>query len=193
MALTTEKVWEEFNTGLKQFILKRVPEEQSAEDILQDVFLKIHTHINTLRNEEKLQSWMYQIARNAIYDYYRNPKTTNTALELLEPEHLFAPEDDPSDNIIAELTPCIKAMIDSLPNDYREALILTEYHRLTQKQLAEKLGISLPGAKSRVQRAREKLKTMLLDCCHLEFDRLGRVIDYQPRCNCCSACRPKMC
>jgi len=73
-----------------------------------------------------------------------------------------------------------------ISRDYREALILTEYQGLTQKELGEKLGISFSGAKSRVQRAREKLKTMLLDCCHFEIDRLGRVIDYQPRCDCCS-------
>jgi RNA polymerase sigma-70 factor (ECF subfamily) len=63
MVPTTERVWEEFNVGLKHFILKRVPDEPSAEDILQDVFLKIHVHIDTLREQDKLQSWIYQIAR----------------------------------------------------------------------------------------------------------------------------------
>ena len=58
MVPTTEKVWEEFNTRLKLFILKRVQDEPSAEDILQDVFLKIHTHINSLRESDKLQSWI---------------------------------------------------------------------------------------------------------------------------------------
>ena len=49
MVPATEKVWEEFNIGLKSFILKHVQDESSAEDILQDVFLKIHTHIGSLR------------------------------------------------------------------------------------------------------------------------------------------------
>src|SRR5437588_726670 len=82
----------------------------------------------------------------------------------------------------SELVPCIKEMVDSLTNDYRQALILTEYEGLTQRELAVRLGISVSGAKSRVQRAREKLKDMLLDCCHFEFDHSGRVIDYQPKC-----------
>ena len=51
--------------------------------------------------------------------------------------------------------------------------------------LAERLGLSLSGAKSRVQRAREKLKQQLLECCHFELDRRGHIIDYQPRCQCC--------
>ena len=181
MAMTTEKVWEEFHPKLKQFVLRRIPDEQSSEDVLQDVFLKIHTHIDTLRDEEKLQSWIYQIARNAIADYYREHRAT---LALSEMPVLTEEADD--DDVIKELIPSIKVMVDSLPADYREALYLTEYQGLTQRELAERLGLSFSGAKSRVQRAREKLKKMLLDCCHFELDRRGKVIDYQPRCNCCS-------
>ena len=86
----------------------------------------------------------------------------------------------------AELAPSVAAMLERLPEHYREALVLTEYQGLTQKELAERLGLSFSGAKSRVQRAREKLKQLMLECCHFEFDCLGRVIDYQPRCCCCS-------
>lgn len=181
MVMTTEQVWEEFHPKLKQFVLKRIPDEQSSEDILQNVFLKIHTRIDTLRAEEKLQSWIYQIARNAIADYYREQRTT-TGL----PEELVPPEEPADDDAVKELIPCIKTMVDSLPDDYREALYLTEYEGLTQRELADRLGLSFSGAKSRVQRAREKLKVMLLDCCHFEFDRRGRVIDYQPKCACCA-------
>jgi RNA polymerase sigma-70 factor, ECF subfamily len=182
MVMTTEKVWEEFHPRLKHFILKRVPDEQSAEDLLQEVFLKIHARIDTLRDEEKLQSWIYQIARNAITDYYREQRVS---LEL--PESLLLPEEPQVvDDVVKELIPSVKAMVDSLPDEYRQALILTEYEGLTQRQLAERLGLSYSGAKSRVQRAREKLKVILLDCCHFEFDRLGKVIDYQPKCHDCS-------
>src|SRR6266568_5838184 len=180
MIMTTESIWEEFHTRLKQFILKRMPDEESAEDILQEVFLKIHTHIDTLRDRDSLQSWVYQIARNAISDYYRVHKAT---LEL--PEVLLMPEEPLDDDVVNELAPCIKAMVDSLPHEYRQALILTEYQGLSQRELAERLGISFSGAKSRVQRAREKVKLMLLKCCHFQFDRLGRIIDHEPNCACC--------
>ena len=182
MLMTTENLWETFHTGLKHFILKRIPDEQSADDVLQETFLKIHTRIATLRDEDKLQSWMYQIARNAIADYYRTQKAT---VELPETLPVL---DEPvfEDEVIKDLIPGVKAMVDSLPPAYREALILTEYEGLTQRELADRLGLSFSGAKSRVQRAREKLKTMLLDCCHFEFDRLGKIIDYQPNCACCN-------
>jgi RNA polymerase sigma-70 factor (ECF subfamily) len=179
MVPTTEKVWDEFNAELKHFILKRVPDEPGAEDILQDVFLKIHTHIDTLRESDKLQSWVYQIARNAITDYFRTYKPTPDI-----PEMSYMPE-DPFDDVVSDLLPYVRDLVDSLPPDYRQALILTEYEGLTQRQVAEKLGISVSGAKSRVQRAREKVKLMLLRCCHFEFDRLGRIINYEPNCYCC--------
>ncbi|HAH00092.1 MAG TPA: RNA polymerase subunit sigma-24, partial [Ktedonobacter sp.] len=97
--MTTEQVWQEFHPKLKQFVLKRIPDEQSGEDILQNVFLKIHTRIDTLRDEEKLQSWIYQIARNAIADYYREHKTT---LELSEVPALLE-EPVGNDDIVKEL------------------------------------------------------------------------------------------
>ncbi len=182
MLMTTETLWETFHTGLRHFILQRIPDEQSADDVLQETFLKIHTRIATLRDEEKLQSWMYQIARNTIADYYRQQKAT---VELSEA--LPMPEEPVfEDEVIKDLIPGVKAMVESLPATYREALILTEYEGLTQRELAQKLGLSFSGAKSRVQRAREKLKAMLLDCCHFEFDRLGKIIDYQPNCACCT-------
>jgi RNA polymerase sigma-70 factor (ECF subfamily) len=72
-------------------------------------------------------------------------------------------------------------MIYSLPAPYREALLLTEFDGLTQQQLAARVGISLSGAKSRVQRGREQLKQMLHECCSFEFDRRGKVIGCEPR------------
>jgi RNA polymerase sigma-70 factor (ECF subfamily) len=183
MHTTTEQVWETFHVPLQQFIRRRVSDETAAEDLLQDVFLDIHQHIDTLRDVKKLESWIYQVTRNAIIDYYRSRRATTT---LEEPEASRLPEELPDEDIVTELLPCVRAMVLSLPAQDRQALILTEYQGLTQKELAERLGLSVSGAKSRVQRAREKLKQQLLACCHFELDRRGHIIDYQPRCVCCS-------
>ncbi len=181
--MTTERVWEDFHTPLQQFIRRHVSDEVTAEDVLQDVFLKIHQHVETLKDVKKLESWIYQIARNAIIDAYRSnrPITTLEATEVLA-----LPEELPNDDIVSELLPCIRAIVRSLPEHDRQALVLTEYQGLTQKELSERLGLSFSGAKSRVQRAREKLKQHLLECCHFELDRRRHVIDYQPRCACCA-------
>ncbi|OLB55679.1 MAG: RNA polymerase sigma factor SigZ [Ktedonobacter sp. 13_2_20CM_2_56_8] len=182
MPVTTEHVWEAFHTPLQQFIRRRVSDEATAEDVLQDVFLKIHLHGEGLKDVKKLESWIYQITRNAIIDSYRGsrPTTTLEAAEVLD-----LPEELPDDDVVSELLPCVRAMVRSLPELDRQALVLTEYQGLTQKELSERLGLSFSGAKSRVQRAREKLKQQLLECCHFELDRRGHIIDYQPRCHSC--------
>lgn len=184
MSITTEHVWEMFHTPLLQFIGRRVHDEASAEDVLQEVFLRVHQQVETLKDARKLESWLYQIARNAIIDYYRSSRPT---LSLEASDALYLPEDAPDDDIISELFPSVRAMVRSLPEHDRQALVLTEYQGLTQKELSERLGLSFSGAKSRVQRAREKLKQQLLACCHFELDRRGHIINYQPRCQCCSS------
>jgi RNA polymerase sigma-70 factor, ECF subfamily len=182
MSMTTELVWEAFHTPLQHFIRRRVSDEATAEDVLQDVFLKIHQHMETLRDVKKLESWIYQITRNAIIDSYRSSRPT---ISLEAEGVLDLPEELPSDDVVSELLPSVRAMVKSLPEVDRQALVLTEYQGLTQKELSERLGLSFSGAKSRVQRAREKLKQQLLECCHFELDRRGHIIDYQPRCHSC--------
>jgi RNA polymerase sigma-70 factor (ECF subfamily) len=180
---STEAIWYQLHDDLRQFISSRVV-DGDAEDILQDVFLKIHAQIGTVRDEQKLVSWAYQITRNAIADYYRSQQPY-----IALPETLAVDEDNDTD-LSTEFAPCLQPMIDDLPDKYREALLLTEYEGLTLQNAADTLKLSLSGAKSRVQRGRELLKRSLLQCCHFEFDRRGRMIDYYPYCNCCEGNRP---
>src|SRR3982751_6555522 len=168
MSIASEQLWEIFSAPIQQFILRRVPDPHSAEDILQDVFLKIHTRIDTLHQQDRVAAWIYQIARNAISDYYRTQRLMSDI-----PDTLAAPNDMAEDHVVRELLPCVAAMVNELPDSYHEALRLTEYEGLSQKELSERLGISFSGAKSRVQRARAKLKDQLLDCCYFQFDHAG--------------------
>ena len=180
MAPSLEIIWQELHQPLLGFIRRRVDDGSAAEDILQDVFLKVHMHIDTLQDASKLQSWIYQLARNAITDYYRRTRSTTVL-----PEQIRVVDDDDERRAERSLVPTVRAMLEQLPPMYREALIATEFAGLSQKELAQQLGISLSGAKSRVQRARQHLKQMLLDCCHFEFDQRNAIISYQSRCACC--------
>ena len=179
--MTTEDIWSVYQPRLSTFIHKHIADTADVDDVLQEVFVKIHTHIASLRDEEKLQSWVYQIARNAIMDHYRQQRRSQSLAIVQETEE----NDSVFDDAVHELAPCIREMVEQLPEKYRQALLLTEYEGLTQKELSVRLGISFSGAKSRVQRAREQLKNILLACCDFQFDRLNHVIDYQPRVNCC--------
>ena len=180
MNATLDTIYTDFNSQLHRFIAGRVPDADTAEDILQDVYLKIHAKMESLREEDRLESWIYQITRNAIIDHYRRARPLD---ELSD--SLASPFDDGPD-AVSQLASSVKGMLGCLDEKYREALELTELQGLSQVELATRLDITVSGAKSRVQRGREKLKEAFLDCCHFEFDRLGRVVDYHPNCETCA-------
>ena len=186
MNLTLEDIWTQFATRLRYFIRGRVTDDASAEDILQNVFLKVQQRLGTLRGAEKIEAWVHQIARNAIVDHFRSQRPTD---EL--PDDLAQPFESLTDEAEkAALLASFRRMITALPEPYREAIQLTELEGLTQQQLATRLGISLSGTKSRVQRGRAMLKDMLLECCRFEFDRRGGIVECEPRKKAaCEECR----
>ncbi len=105
------------------------------------------------------------------------------------PLRLAGPEPKLSDKTKEDISTCLMPMIENLPNHYRQAVMLAEIQGRTQKEVAKEQGISLSGAKSRVQRGRAMIKDMMLGCCHFEFDRRGNVIDYERRGDCsCDTC-----
>jgi RNA polymerase sigma-70 factor (ECF subfamily) len=178
-----ESIWKDYHDKLLKFIQSRVPDPSAADDILQEVFLRIHSRIDTLKENNKLNGWIYKITRNAIIDYYRSQKR----MEEL-PEILTYPDSDPSDKTRQEIGSWIQPMIQMLPDEYRDALVMSEIEGLTQKEVGKKLGLSLSGAKSRIQRGRKMVREMLLQCCHFEFDLRGKVIDYEAKTESCTEC-----
>lgn len=180
MNANLETIYTDFHSKLHRFIAGRVSDPDTAEDILQDVYLKIHANIGGLSEFDRLESWIYQITRNAIIDHYRRARPQDELSESL------ASPLDVEPDAVSELAPSVKGMLNCVPEKYHQALELTELQGLSQVELADRLGMTVSGAKSRVQRAREKLKEAFLDCCHFEFDRLGRVVDYHPKCEKCA-------
>lgn len=180
--MNTETIWKILNKQLKAFIIDRIPDKSYAEDILQEVFIKIHNNIDKLEDKLKIRSWVYQIARNTIIDFYRKNKLQISDNELIDELPYLTDEESEAENNIKS---GLEELVLKLPMKYSEALILTEFQGLSQIKLAEQLGISKSGAKSRVQRGRQMVKDMLMNCCHFEFDKYGTIIDYHPITCCC--------
>jgi RNA polymerase sigma-70 factor (ECF subfamily) len=190
MATTVTEVWQQVHDGLRAFIAKRVANQTEAEDILQEVFLRIHQRIDGLKDPRRVLSWIYQITRHAIIDHYRAPgprrempaglfsDMERTGLTISAPS--VEGEQD-SGRFRRELAGCLRPMLNRLSQDYRDAIMLVEMEGLTQQAAAERLGLSLSGMKSRVQRGRRQLKQMLDECCLIELDRRGGVVDYGRR------------
>jgi RNA polymerase sigma-70 factor, ECF subfamily len=176
-----ETIWDKYCCRLLAFLRSRVSDDAEAEDLLQEVFMRVHYHLCCLPPPEKMDSWIYQIARNLVIDHYRRRRLTLELLPDLPGDTGFAEADRQ-----AELALSLRGMVEQLPGPYREALLLTEFQGLSQVELAGRLGLSVSAAKSRVQRARRKLRDLLLACCHIELDRRGQVIDYYERCCICT-------
>lgn len=174
-----DQLWTEYRTALHRFILNRINDPMLAEDIVQDVLIKAYQHLDTLKDLGKILAWLYQITRNAMVDYYRQHKPTEVLNELLIVQEMHLGEE-----IEQELAQCLLPLVKQLPPPYRQAIMLSEIEGLTQQEVALKQGLSLSGAKSRVQRGRKMLKELVLKCCQVEFDRRGSIIDYQPNKGC---------
>ncbi|HYC86297.1 MAG TPA: sigma-70 family RNA polymerase sigma factor [Chryseosolibacter sp.] len=165
---------------LIRFVQKRVGNKSTAEDIVQDVFIKVHSKSAQLRDEDKISAWIFQIARNAVSDHFRKSSRS------------VQPVDIDWDSGVHEFNDCVayclKAMMLTLPDKYRIPLELTEIDNLSQYEVANRLKISYPGARSRVQRARKMLKAKIDELYLIKTDVYGNVIVCENRFDCC--CKP---
>ena len=187
----TEAIWHEFHDALLAFIDRRVRSRETAEDILQEVMLRIHRSAAGVERAESVGGWVYAIARNAIADHYRRASVRRELARGsdLDPGAVEEPEADPA-HVRGELAVCVAPLLERLSPSYREALTLTEIDGLTQEEAAARVGLSLSGMKSRVQRARRELRQVLARCCELELDARGGLTGFEPRngeCQCGSA------
>lgn len=165
--MDTQKIWSRFNNQLYFFILKKVKDKDAANDIFQNTFFKIHKNLDQIQDQEKIKGWVYQIARNEIFNYF-NKETK--FVELTK----FKNKPDISEN--QQSFCCFDKFISHLPKKYNEVIELVYLNGYKQKEVSKMLGISLANVKARVRRAKEILKTKFNVCCKYEFDTKGNLV-----------------
>ena len=176
-----EEVWPALSDELHAFLRSRVPSDSDADDLIQDVFLRVVEKIGSLREAGRVESWVYQVARNAIADFYRRRASrpdgyVDGAVEGVVDVH----GENDAGNQNHAVGAWLSLMIGGLPNTLREAVCMYEIDGRSQAEIAKHLGISLSGAKSRVQRGRRQLEELLLGSCQFELDRRGNVLACKP-------------
>jgi RNA polymerase sigma-70 factor, ECF subfamily len=187
VTIDTERVWEQLHTNIRRFVGGRVRNAADVDDVVQRVFLRVHEALPTLRDDDRLHAWVYQTTRNAIADYYRVPaqrrELSAGGFEDLAGDSDPAVNEDSADerSALSELAGCLKPLFEELPFPDQEALRLVEFDGVTQVDAARHLGLSVSGMKSRVQRARQRLKAIFEDCCRIDVDRRGGIMSYEPR------------
>ena len=198
-----ESLLRDVHGRLTAFVARRVDNPADVGDIVQTVFLRLHERGASVAGDGRLVAWLFQVTRNAIADYYRAPsRRREVGLPSTDAENPGG--DGPADPVStasvsfggdaearAELASCVRPMVEGLPSPYREALTLVELQGVTQVEAAERLGVSVSGMKSRVQRGRARLRDALLTCCAVTQSASGGVLEFELRRN--SACAGGSC
>lgn len=169
----------------------RLVGNQEAEDLTQEVFVKVSKALPAFRNESQLSTWMYRIATNTAIDRMRNPSFQQETAQ--EPEvcslraggitaggenaSLLQKTFSLEDQVIhEEMNACIRGVIQHLPENYRTVVILSELEGLKNKEIAEILEVSLDVVKARLHRGKTRLKKELLQHCNFSWDERNELI-----------------
>jgi RNA polymerase sigma-70 factor, ECF subfamily len=172
--------WRDIEARLRPYVARRVHTTAEVDDIVQEILVRVHKGLASLRDEERFGGWVYRIAARTIADAAKTHAREPIA-HIADLGDGAARETDEAADLQLELGECVALFVARLPSPYREAITLTELQGLTQKDAAEMLGISVSGMKSRVQRGREKIREMFDECCEISVDCRGRVVDCEAR------------
>lgn len=167
--------WQQHKEQLRKYIATQLDDAHTIDDILQEVYIKASNNLHQLKVHGSMKSWLYRITHNLIMDHYRTRKNFDELSDNLVKE-----EQSPIEESHQSLAKCIKPLIQELPEQYQLALTMAELDNKSQQDIANRLGISLSGAKSRVQRGRKKLREIMLNHCDLEITKAG-VADFSPK------------
>jgi RNA polymerase sigma-70 factor, ECF subfamily len=189
--ISLDEVAEQFRNDIFAYIQTKVGDRSAADDLTQETFLKVQSSLSKGMEPEHFRGWIFKIARNSIIDFMHQKKRFMALEEGADGSRIENREPaDPNDREFRQgLFSYASKVIAAMPSEDREALTLTELDGFSREELASHLGISVTAAKSRVFRARAKLRKAIEECCRLITDSYGRVIDWKRRETPC--CQPK--
>jgi len=177
-----DKIWSQFGQQLKSFIKSRVGDAHIADDLTQELLIKSYKNLSSLKEHDRIDAWLFSIARNVINDYYRK-KATNKESLYTEMNNIADSliDDSPHNQTREALSHCVKPFIEQLPSKYRQTITSVDLEGISQKAVADKLGVSHSTIKSQTQRGRAQLNKLFKQCCDFEIDARGNVMNYEPK------------
>lgn len=177
-----EHLWSEYRSALKAFLHRKVNNPADVDDLLQDILIKTHKNLDKVRQASSVKAWLFQIANHSIIDFYRARARSLGRLQELSADELWYSE--PEQDIKTELSHCIEPFIQCLSASNAQLLTAIDLQGESQKQYAEELGISYSTLKSRVQKARAELRSLFDQCCYMELDSQGNLMEYDRKQGC---------
>lgn len=180
--ISIEDVWNEYRASIRTFLHSKISDSDEIDDLLQEILIKTHKNLQSLKSEKSIKAWLFQIANHTIIDFYRKRSKTKT----VSAEELWYGQE--THQAQQELSRCVEPFIKALPKASAELLTEIELNGMSQKEFANTLGISYSTLKSRVQKGRRQLQGLFEDCCHLSLDKNGSIIDFDPKSDICDNC-----
>lgn len=168
------RAWHAYERELRGWLIRQLRDGAAAEDLLQDVFIKALRQGERFCAVNNARAWLFEVARNALLDHLRR---THESTEL--PDDLLVEYDAPPP--VDSLAACLPRVLAELAPEDRDAITCCDLQGMSQQEYAHRTGLSLPAAKSRVQRARRRLKAQLALSCQVRFDEAGHVCCFVPR------------
>lgn len=169
-----DSAWTQHAAELRAWLRQRLPSPQDVDDTLQDVFLKALRQGQQFCQVRQPRAWLFEVARNTLADRYRQSRET---IDL--PADL--PQIVPQEDAVEALTDCLPRVLSELSASDRQAIVCCDLQGMAQADYAAQAGLSLSAAKSRLQRARQRLRQRMASACQVRFDADGRVLDFVPR------------
>jgi RNA polymerase sigma-70 factor (ECF subfamily) len=173
--------WRELEARLRPYVARRVTSASDVDDVVQEVFVRIHRGLGELDDADSFGGWVYGIARRAVVDHVRSRSRHAVASNDTAAEDIGAELPDSEAELEHDLSACVALFVSRLSSPYREAVTLTELQGMTQREAAEMLGVPLSTMKSQVQRGRAQIRRMFDQCCEMSVDARGRVLECAPR------------
>jgi len=162
--------WKANQDELYHFLLNRTGDTELARDLLQELFMKARSRMDSFCDMENPKAWLFSCARNLLIDSYRLRKNF---VELVDDDTDYtAPAER---GAVTTLVKCLAEVLQTLPLDERELLVNCDLHRRAQKDVAMEISITLPALKSRLLRARNHLKYKMIELCRIEADEISQV------------------
>lgn len=160
--LAFEKLMERNYKHILNIIYRFVGSEKTAEDLTQEVFVKIYKNASFYRPTAKFQTWAYRIAKNLSLNELRRHKNKYTSIEETAKDFADDTHSGPAQELLKqETTQIIQSAINSLPENQRSAVILRRYENLSYEDIAKTMNCSVKAVKSLLNRAKENLRNFL--------------------------------
>jgi len=166
--------WNTHESELRNYLRHRSGDAQLADDLLQEVFIKAMQQGKQFCSLDNTRAWLFQVARNALIDQHRLGRNV---VELSED----IPQSESTHEPIQALGACVMRVLSELTPEDRDIIEQCDLEGVKQKDYAVANGLSLSAVKSRLLRARERMRNQMSTACQVRFDKQGRVTDHIPR------------